>query len=228
MDPSIRTPHARDFYLHYLNSAEWRKTRNAALQRGGWRCDRCGRKRDLNVHHRSYERLGAEWPDDLEVLCADCHEGEHIEQLERSDSRIYLKIASEAFEYDSFADIGAITERAKQLCADRNIRYRGPEIHRAIGLLTGTRIKRFDPPVRIDGTKPDPGNVTAQQAHEFFCRFPVLCFFKEWPAHQKSPLEQREHEARLREQIMDIKRQLKPERRRPVMERLEAIFAGDM
>jgi hypothetical protein len=31
----------------------------------------------LDVHHRSYARLGAELPADLEVLCRPCHGAEH-------------------------------------------------------------------------------------------------------------------------------------------------------
>ncbi len=31
----------------------------------------------LEVHHLTYERLGAEWDDDLIVLCPACHRGQH-------------------------------------------------------------------------------------------------------------------------------------------------------
>ena len=71
---------SREFYLAYLNSPAWRATRNRALRLANWTCQQCGGKRDLQVHHRSYERLGREWDQDLEVVCDDCHREVHIER----------------------------------------------------------------------------------------------------------------------------------------------------
>jgi 5-methylcytosine-specific restriction endonuclease McrA len=59
-------------YDAYLASAAWQRVRVAALVRARWRCERCGRLAD-DVHHRTYRRLGHERPEDVEVLCADCH-----------------------------------------------------------------------------------------------------------------------------------------------------------
>lgn len=71
----------KDSYALYLATEHWQATRRAALEAGGWRCNRCGwcsrTPRGLEVHHRTYDRLGAEWPADLEVLCGDCHAGHH-------------------------------------------------------------------------------------------------------------------------------------------------------
>jgi 5-methylcytosine-specific restriction endonuclease McrA len=68
-------------YRLYLRSEHWATTRDTALKAASYRCARCGAVRSrsvrLNVHHRTYERLGAEQPGDLEVLCRTCHEGEH-------------------------------------------------------------------------------------------------------------------------------------------------------
>lgn len=61
------------FYLDYLQSAAWQARRQRAIQRAHCCCERCGNTRTLQVHHKTYERLGYEWPGDLEVLCADCH-----------------------------------------------------------------------------------------------------------------------------------------------------------
>lgn len=41
------------------------------------RCQICNVGDDLQVHHRTYVRFGAEWPGDLTVLCADCHQLYH-------------------------------------------------------------------------------------------------------------------------------------------------------
>lgn len=63
----------RPDYGAYLNSPEWRKRRNDALRRDGFRCQRCSATRRLQVHHLTYVRVGHEDPDDLVTLCARCH-----------------------------------------------------------------------------------------------------------------------------------------------------------
>jgi hypothetical protein len=67
---------ARVDYKAYLQSDDWKARADAAKRRAGYRCQLCNRSRTqviLNVHHRTYERLGHEQPDDLTVLCEDCH-----------------------------------------------------------------------------------------------------------------------------------------------------------
>ena len=64
-------------YYEYIKSDEWRKRADAAKQRAGFRCQVCNRaypRMLLNAHHRTYERLGHEDPNDITVLCRDCHE----------------------------------------------------------------------------------------------------------------------------------------------------------
>ena len=65
-------------YREYLQTPEWQKTRAAALMRAGHRCSLDSTHRsDLDVHHNTYERLGAELAGDLVVLCRDCHRRHH-------------------------------------------------------------------------------------------------------------------------------------------------------
>ena len=69
-------------YLAYLESPEWWHRRRAALQRANYRCERedpNGPRHEgpLDVHHRSYQHLGNEMADELEVLCRPCHRAEH-------------------------------------------------------------------------------------------------------------------------------------------------------
>ena len=67
-------------YREYINSKEWKEIRLELLIHKECRCERCNRKyrpRFLHVHHLTYERLGNEEPEDLEVLCAGCHATEH-------------------------------------------------------------------------------------------------------------------------------------------------------
>ena len=64
-------------YAAYIRSAAWRAKAYAAKQRVGWRCQVCNRHHSqigLDAHHRTYERLGREFPEDITVLCRDCHE----------------------------------------------------------------------------------------------------------------------------------------------------------
>lgn len=61
-------------YVDYLKSKYWRSFRKGAIDRAGKRCQTCNTEGGLDVHHRTYERLGCEDPRDVVVLCRDCHE----------------------------------------------------------------------------------------------------------------------------------------------------------
>lgn len=63
-------------YYEYIQSPEWREKAEAAKERAGQRCQVCYKSRDeitLDAHHRTYERLGDELPEDITVLCRNCH-----------------------------------------------------------------------------------------------------------------------------------------------------------
>jgi 5-methylcytosine-specific restriction endonuclease McrA len=60
-------------YESYINSFAWYLKRRAALERVDNRCQRCGAKDGLEVHHRTYERLENERETDLMVVCPPCH-----------------------------------------------------------------------------------------------------------------------------------------------------------
>jgi 5-methylcytosine-specific restriction endonuclease McrA len=60
-------------YAEYLRTPHWRSLRAWAIERAGGKCQLCGSRKDLEVHHNCYDRLGAELPSDLVVLCDDCH-----------------------------------------------------------------------------------------------------------------------------------------------------------
>lgn len=61
-------------YRDYLRTPHWRATRAQALRRAGNRCQVCNADSHLDVHHRTYERLGCEDAGDLIVLCRSCHD----------------------------------------------------------------------------------------------------------------------------------------------------------
>jgi hypothetical protein len=58
-------------YGQYIDSWGWRKRRAAYYAAKGSDC-LCGAPAQL-VHHKTYETLGAETPDDLVGLCGECH-----------------------------------------------------------------------------------------------------------------------------------------------------------
>lgn len=64
-------------YDQYLQTAHWKRTRKEALNRAKHRCQVCNTPKKLQVHHRTYERRGEELPEDLTVLCDNCHETFH-------------------------------------------------------------------------------------------------------------------------------------------------------
>ena len=62
-------------YDGYLTTAWWASVRAGAMERAGGRCQVCNADGPiLDVHHRTYERLGQERDSDLTVLCRGCHE----------------------------------------------------------------------------------------------------------------------------------------------------------
>lgn len=63
-----------DFYTTYMASEKWRDKRSLILKRDSDRCQTCLSTDDLEVHHKTYERLGDEALEDLITLCHECHE----------------------------------------------------------------------------------------------------------------------------------------------------------
>ena len=64
-------------YYQYLESREWKKKSLSCKKKYKHKCVLCNRSKDLRTHHRTYERLFDESPDDLICLCKDCHEKFH-------------------------------------------------------------------------------------------------------------------------------------------------------
>jgi hypothetical protein len=65
-------------YEEYLRTPEWRARRQESLRRARYRCQMCNSPEPpLEAHHRTYERLGEELPEDLFVLCKTCHQWHH-------------------------------------------------------------------------------------------------------------------------------------------------------
>jgi 5-methylcytosine-specific restriction endonuclease McrA len=62
-----------------LRTEQYRELRLHILERDGWKCQHCGRRDRLQIHHiilRS--QLGADGEENLLVLCSSCHRSLHL------------------------------------------------------------------------------------------------------------------------------------------------------
>jgi 5-methylcytosine-specific restriction endonuclease McrA len=68
-------------YFDYLQSDAWREVKRRYLRSARPKdCRICGASRfdaRLDLHHRTYERLGRERLSDLVLLCRRCHDAVH-------------------------------------------------------------------------------------------------------------------------------------------------------
>lgn len=65
-------------YSDYIRSSRWRRSaaRLGELAASGYRCRACfaaEAEAPLEVHHRTYQRLGHELVGDLTTFCRECH-----------------------------------------------------------------------------------------------------------------------------------------------------------
>lgn len=64
----------------YYRTSHWQDLRAIVRARDHNQCQTCwltGKEATLDVHHRTYQRVGGEWLDDLVLLCQDCHKAIH-------------------------------------------------------------------------------------------------------------------------------------------------------
>lgn len=75
-------------YAEYLESDSWRRKAEEAKRRAGHQCALCPNRHRLEVHHRTYDRIGHERPSDLVVLCWWCHRRHHatLQSTHRQES----------------------------------------------------------------------------------------------------------------------------------------------
>lgn len=71
------TPQHRAAYERYLQTPQWKERRDRTVKRAKGKCSLCSSKKQLNVHHRIYTRIGEERPEDLICICRSCHSGHH-------------------------------------------------------------------------------------------------------------------------------------------------------
>lgn len=74
-----------DDYSQHLHSQYWRTIREIALAKSKYKCSRCRTKDYLNAHHLTYENVGNERIEDIQILCRMCHEKEHVDNNSTRD-----------------------------------------------------------------------------------------------------------------------------------------------
>lgn len=126
-------------YEQYLRTDHWRARRNRALKLATYRCQRCTDNRNLQVHHLSYDRLGEELDDDLQVLCRGCHLGHHVAEATPHRS-VYLAIVSAALKVEKFACLADLVEEVKVRCAKLKLPYADGQVQAAIARLDDKRL----------------------------------------------------------------------------------------
>jgi len=68
---------AKRKYLKYLQSEDWAQIKIDLYQTRGKVCEYCGSTKNIQVHHLTYKNIYKEEPEDLVLLCKDCHRKEH-------------------------------------------------------------------------------------------------------------------------------------------------------
>jgi 5-methylcytosine-specific restriction endonuclease McrA len=86
-------------YRAVLASPRWRALRTRLRRERGDQCERCrktwapGCRTSLQLHHKTYERLGHERDSDVELLCEPCHESADVERAAASRRRAEQALA---------------------------------------------------------------------------------------------------------------------------------------
>ena len=86
----------------YYKSPQWQKKRLEAMEYADFRCQLCNASdKQLHVHHRTYDAFKNEPPNDLVVLCEECHDRFHnTDRAEKATAAVYDE-ESEALDRES-------------------------------------------------------------------------------------------------------------------------------
>ena len=75
-------------YHKYLQSNHWKKKRQDFLESKLYKngCEICNSTKKINIHHKTYKRIGNEKLNDLTALCEECHLKLHEELKENPEN----------------------------------------------------------------------------------------------------------------------------------------------
>ncbi len=62
-----------NYELYLQNDYGWRDFRDTIIKTRDSQCEKCHSEIDLEVHHKTYNNVGNEKPEDVIVLCEPCH-----------------------------------------------------------------------------------------------------------------------------------------------------------
>lgn len=71
-------------YSSYMQSEAWWARKAEYYKTHAKRCSACGSKKNIHLHHMTYERLGRERDSDMAPLCEKCHDEVHRLSAENS------------------------------------------------------------------------------------------------------------------------------------------------
>ena len=71
----------------YLKSDHWKLLREEKLERNN-KCEKCGEKYSLDIHHIKYKGLYDVRIEDLKTLCRVCHDKEHVKSSKKKNKKL--------------------------------------------------------------------------------------------------------------------------------------------
>lgn len=74
-------------YDQYLRSQQWDLIRRKVRSKYKDTCQECFKSGKVEIHHKTYERIGAEHIDDLIALCRTCHKALHAGEIVLRDQQ---------------------------------------------------------------------------------------------------------------------------------------------
>ena len=93
-------------YIAYMQSDKWRKRKARLYHKRGRVCEMCGATWPLEVHHKTYERLGHELDEDLLIVCVPvCHDKADAQRAEFEARRV----AQVGMSWATLEDVEALT-----------------------------------------------------------------------------------------------------------------------
>lgn len=87
--------------LKHSKTKHWKSIRAKAMLRAKGICERCGRKKRLYAHHKTYEREGEELLEDILMVCSQCHSIIHLyddsteQKKKQKTGSLYLRLKEE-------------------------------------------------------------------------------------------------------------------------------------
>jgi len=72
-----------------LTPEHYHEPQNKILERDGWKCQRCGRRDQLHIHHLiPRSQTGPDCEENLIVLCCHCHRSLHLRSVGSDDRAV--------------------------------------------------------------------------------------------------------------------------------------------